>query len=180
VATVTGTGKVLLAIYIEAQSHFGFPSPASDATGNTFVTYNPGRYDGVLVLVPTRDGFADIGWDEISTASDPSYSGRLAFYYAELIGPGADGEYSIRQSSNDCDPSCGGGMITYKDLRWNGTDYVPQDSSPSVSTVMQPTADAPVVQPPSVNLEWACSDHDWRIANGAEGDRLCGAPYPFR
>ena len=65
VASVTATGKVLPAIYIRVTSHFGFPSPASDATGNTFVTYNPGRYDGVLVLVPTIDGFADIGWDEI-------------------------------------------------------------------------------------------------------------------
>lgn len=181
VATVTGTGKVLPAIYIRVTSHFGFPSPASDATGNTFVTYNPGRYDGVLVLVPTSDGFADIGWDEMSTASNPSYWGRLAFYYAELIGPGADGQYSIRQSSNDCDPSCADGTTTYEDLRWNGTDYVAQDPSPSVTTATQPsTTDAPAVQSPPVNLEWACSDHDWRIANGAEGDRMCGAPYPFR
>lgn len=181
VATITGTGKVLPAIYIRVTSHFGFPSPASDATGNTFVTYNPGRYDGVLVLVPTSDGFADIGWDEISTASSPSYWGRLALYYAELIGPGADGLYTIRQSSNDCDPSCADGTTTYEDLRWNGTDYVAQNSSPPSPTATLPTTtDEPGVQPPTVNLEWACSDHDWRIANGAEGDRLCGAPYPFR
>lgn len=177
VASVTGTGRVLPAIYIRVTSHFGFPSPATDTTGNTFVTYNPGRYDGVLVLVPARDGFEDIGWEQESTANDPSYWGRFAIYYAELVGPGADGQYTIRQSSNDCDPSCADGTTTYEDLRWNGTDYVVSQSS-------APAADAPPSQvvppaPPSVNLESACSNPEWRNANGAEGDRLCGAPNPY-
>ena len=123
VASVTASGTVLPAINIEVASHFGFPSPATDTTGNTFVTYNPGRYDGVLVLVPTADGFEDIGWD--STSSTPGYSGRLAIYYAELVGPGSNGEYTIRQSSNDCKPNCAGGTITNQDLHWNGRDYVP-------------------------------------------------------
>ena len=35
-------------------------------------------------------------------------------------------------------------------------------------------------QPPSVNLESACSNPEWRNASGAEGDRLCGAPNPYR
>jgi hypothetical protein len=123
VAAVTGSGKVLPAITVEVTSHFGFPSPATDATGNTFVTYNPGRYDGVLVLVPTASGFEDIGWSIPS--SDAHYEGRLAIYYAELIGPGSDGEYTIRQSSNDCTPSCAEGTVTDQDLHWNGSDYVP-------------------------------------------------------
>jgi hypothetical protein len=123
VASVTASGKVLPAIYVRVAEHFGFPSPATDATGNAFVTYNPGRYDGVLVLVPTADGFADIGWD--STASNPGYTGRLAIYYAELVGPGSNGEYTIRQSNNDCTPSCAEGTVTNQDLHWDGSDYVP-------------------------------------------------------
>jgi serine/threonine-protein kinase len=125
VASVTAAGKVLPAIYIRVAEHFGFPSPATDATGNTFVTYNPGRYDGVLVLVPTADGFADIGWDSDSTASNPSYWGKLAIYYAELVGPGSNGEYTIRQSDNDCNPNCAQGTVTDQNLHWDGSQYVP-------------------------------------------------------
>lgn len=177
VASVTASGKVLPAIYIRVTSHFGFPSPASDATGNTFVTYNPGRYDGVLVLVPSRDGFEDIGWESESTASSPSYWGRLAIYYAELVGPGPDGQYTIRQSSNDCDPSCADGTVTDEDLRWNGKDYV--GATPSVFDPYTPSSQTVSPAPPSLSLEAACSNPEWRNANGAEGDRLCGAPNPY-
>ena len=58
---------VLPAIPVDARESFGFAKPATDATGNTFGTYNPGRYDGVLVLIPTADGFEDIGWDDRSS-----------------------------------------------------------------------------------------------------------------
>ncbi|MCV7290771.1 serine/threonine protein kinase [Mycolicibacterium wolinskyi] len=178
VAPVAVSGKVLEAIHIRVTNHFGFPSPATDTTGNTFVTYNPGRYDGVLVLVPTRDGFADIGWESTSTPSYPSYWGRYAIYYAELVGPGPDGQYTIRQSSNDCNPSCAEGTTTYEDLRWNGADYVA--ANPPDPHANPPSSQAIPTSPPSVNLESACSNPEWREANGAEGDRLCGAPYPFR
>ncbi len=123
VAAVTASGKVLPPLRVDVSGHFGFPSPATDATGNTFVTYNPGRYDGVLVLVPTPDGFEDIGWSDAS--GDTHYRGRFAIYYAELVGPGPNGQYTIRQSTNDCTPSCAEGTVTHRDLHWNGTDYVP-------------------------------------------------------
>ena len=93
------------------------------ATGNTFVTYNPGRYDGVLVLIPDAGGFEDIGWDDQN--SHQHYYGKHAYYYAELMGPGANGQYTIRQSHNDCTPSCAGGTVTTQDLHWHGSDYVP-------------------------------------------------------
>ena len=64
-----------------------FANPATDATGNMFVTYDPGRYDGVLVLIPNADGFEDIGWDK--DMGGTHYMGKHAYYYAELIGPTA-------------------------------------------------------------------------------------------
>lgn len=131
----------------------------------------------MLVLVPSSDGFEDIGWESSSTASNPSYWGRLAIYYAELVGPGPDGQYTIRQSSNDCDPSCAEGTTTHDDLRWNGTDYVA--ASPPVPEADTPPRQTAPPAPPSVNLESAYSNPQWRNANGAEGDRLCGAPNPY-
>lgn len=178
IAPVTASGKIIPANYIRVTNHFGFPSPATDSTGNTFVTYNPGRYDGVLVLIPTSGGFEDIGWEQESTESNPSYWGRFAIYYAELVGPGVDGQYVIRQSSNDCDPSCAAGTTTHEDLRWNGTDYVAA-KLPSESEPLAPTSQNAPSATPSVSLEWACSDAQWRNMNGAEGDRLCGAPNPY-
>jgi serine/threonine protein kinase, bacterial len=123
IAAVTSSGKVLPAIPVDARQTFGFANPATDATGNTFVTYNPGRYDGVLVLIPDADGFEDIGWDDRS--SSQHYYGKHAYYDAKLVGPGANGEYTISQSHNDCTPSCAGGSVTTQDLHWNGSDYVP-------------------------------------------------------
>jgi hypothetical protein len=83
-------------------------NPATDSMGNTFITYNPGRYDGgVLVLIPNAGGFEDIGWEDTG-GSTQHYDGRHAYYYAQLVGPGAYGRYTIQQSRNDCTPSCAG------------------------------------------------------------------------
>jgi hypothetical protein len=121
ITAVTSAGAVLPPIPLDARETFGFANPATDAIDNIFVTYNSGRYDGVLVLIPNAGGFEDVGWD------DP-YShctGRHAYYYAELAGPGTDGQYTIRQSRNDCTPACASGTVTEQTLSWNGTDYVP-------------------------------------------------------
>ncbi|MFI8291395.1 hypothetical protein ACIGBL_19895 [Streptomyces sp. NPDC085614] len=99
-----------------------FPDPVTDSTKNVFVTYNPGRYDGVLVLVPNAAGFEDVDW------SDPTihYSGgRFAFYHAELSGPGESGRYTIIASNNSCNPSCAEGVTSRTTLHWNGHDYLP-------------------------------------------------------
>jgi len=103
---------------------FGFANPATDATGNTFVLYNPGRYDGVLVLIPNTDGFENIDYQGYN-GTNQHFSGKHAYYYAQLIGPGVGGDYTIRQSNNDCVPDCATGTITTQDLRWDGSDYVP-------------------------------------------------------
>ena len=120
VAAVAGNGMVLPAITVDVGGNsLNFPNPVTDSTGNAFVKYNPGRYDGVLVLVPTPDGFQDIGW------GDTHYAGKRAYYYAKLEGPGPNGQYTIRQFNNDCSPSCAAGAVTSQGLHWNGTDYVP-------------------------------------------------------
>lgn len=126
VAAVTGSGRALDPIEVDAnwsmEDPLRFAAPATDSTGNTFLVYNPGRYDGVLVLVPTADGFADIGW---RSADDHYSGGRFAFYYARPVGPGKDGEYTIVHSIKGCDPSCAEGATAKVTLRWDGHDYLP-------------------------------------------------------
>ena len=82
--------------------------PATDSTGNLFVSYNPGRYDGIVIYRPTSTGM------------------RLVddFYYAELSDPDSAGRYRIRKYTNDCEPSCAGGTTTSRLYSWNGTSYV--------------------------------------------------------
>ncbi|MFF9103206.1 hypothetical protein ACF1AU_21785 [Streptomyces rubrogriseus] len=126
VAAVTGSGRALAPVEVDAnwsmKDPLRFAAPATDSTKNLFVIYNPGRYDGVLVLVPTADGFADIGW----RSPEEYYSGgRLAFYYARPVGPGRDGEYAIVQYIKGCDPSCAEGATAKVTLRWDGHDYLP-------------------------------------------------------
>ncbi|MET9352614.1 hypothetical protein ABZY14_06260 [Streptomyces sp. NPDC006617] len=126
VAAVTGSGRALAPVEVDAnwsmEDPLRFAAPATDSTKNLFVIYNPGRYDGVLVLVPTADGFADIGW----RSPDEYYSGgRFAFYYARPVGPGKNGEYTIVQSIKGCDPSCAEGATAKVILRWDGHDYLP-------------------------------------------------------
>ena len=122
VSAIASNGKALTPIQIDvAGNSLAFANPVTDATGNAFITYNPGRYDGILVLVPTADGFEDIGWDN----NDTRYSGKRAYYYAKLNGPGPDGRYTITQFNNNCEPSCAGGSVTSQVLHWDGHDYVP-------------------------------------------------------
>lgn len=121
VSAVASNGKVLTPVPIDVNGKLAFANPVTDSTGNAFITYNPGRYDGVLVLVPTADGFEDIGWDSRNT----HYSGKRAYYDAKLTGPGPDGRYTITQSNNNCEPSCAGGTVTSQVLHWDGHDYVP-------------------------------------------------------
>lgn len=120
VVAVAGTGKALAAIPLDIEGNsLAFANPVTDSTGNAFITYNPGRYDGVLVLVPTSSGFQDVGW-----SAGTHYEGKRAYYDAKPQGPGPDGKYTIVQSRNDCVPDCAGGTVTSKVLHWNGKDYV--------------------------------------------------------
>ena len=120
VIAVADKGRLIDTVPIDVEGNsLSFASPVSDSTGNAFVKYNPGRYDGVLVLVPTEAGFEDIGWQV------NHYAGKRAYYDAELAGPGANGQYVIRSHHNNCDPNCAQGTVTTVDLHWDGHDYVP-------------------------------------------------------
>ncbi|MFI1919923.1 hypothetical protein [Nocardia sp. NPDC020380] len=122
VAAVAAGGQVLPTIDVETMPYaLQFADPVTDSTGNAFITFNPGRYDGVLVLVPSPHGFEDIGWND----SVQHLGGRLAYYDADLQGIGADGRYTIRQDRNTCIPNCATGTIPSLTLHWNGLQYVP-------------------------------------------------------
>ena len=97
--------------------------PATDASGNIFVLYNPGRNNGVMILRPTADSI------EVLADSYSAYMEQttpLYFYAAGLIGPGSDGLYQIAQSSNNCGLDCAPGIYPYTTYVWNGTTYVEQ------------------------------------------------------
>lgn len=122
VAAVGPGGQKLLVqeVYVH-DGELRFANPAQDATQNVFVIYNPGRYNGVMTLVPTATGYADIGWG----AESPAYRTTThAYYWVELLGPGGDGRYTIKMYDNNCEPDCAGGTVTTKILRWNGHRYV--------------------------------------------------------
>jgi hypothetical protein len=59
--------------------------PPRDKTGHLFINFNPGRYNGVIILQPTADGFTSfktlLATDEFNTR----------FYSATLIDDNADG-----------------------------------------------------------------------------------------
>lgn len=119
IGVIDDHGNTLLTRTISVY-HLDLAAPVQDATGNLFITYNPGRYNGVITLIPTEDGYdgPSAGEEELDYRTD-----QHIYYYAELTGPDSDGRYQIEASNNDCDPSCAGGTITSETLSWNGHDY---------------------------------------------------------
>lgn len=111
------------------------PMDPVDSTGNVFIDYNPGRYNGVIVLRPTEIGFDDLGtaWADTGTR----------FYSAVIVDRDGDGQFEIEQATNDCEPSCGEGTTTVKVFRWNGTDYAA--SAPAMSTQVSVNGMGPFV-----------------------------------
>ena len=88
---------------------------ASNATGN-----------GLVVLVPSTDGFENVvSYQQMLPGGGEYFTGENDYYGAELIGP-ADGVYTIRQSTNTCDPYCAAGNLIVRNLHWDGRQYVPE------------------------------------------------------
>ena len=92
-------------------------APDADALGHLFVTFDPGRYDGVIVLRPVAGGFEDFG-----TLPPPGeYATR--FYSARAVDLDGDGRLEVVVQLNDCHPSCAEGRVTETTYAWDGTDY---------------------------------------------------------
>lgn len=86
-----------------------------DSNHNLYITYNPGRYPGIIVLKPTANGLEDFGTDSFPR----TYNGR---FYNAVTSTESDGSYTIVLSRNDCDPSCAGGTIT--STKWHYDAHV--------------------------------------------------------
>lgn len=91
--------------------------PATDDTGHLFIDFNPGRYNGIIVLAPVEDGFED--FDTLPPYGD--YNTR--FYYADALDADGDGTVEVEVNDNDCNPSCAEGAITSTVYEWDGDDY---------------------------------------------------------
>lgn len=113
-------GTVLFAQEFTDLTAFTLASPAQDATGNVFINYNPGRYNGIIVLRPNTSNFT------VLAHSLDRLAEGLKFYEGALVGPGKDGRYMVETSVNDCTPHCATGTITKTLWAWNGKTYVAQ------------------------------------------------------
>ncbi|MEU7908589.1 hypothetical protein [Actinoplanes sp. NPDC049118] len=94
-------------------------APTTDRTGNIFLTFNPGRSDGVIVLRPTYDGFDTFG----SLPAEGDDDGT--FYSATLTDADQDGAFDIELVETDCDSTCAEGRVTEALLYWTGKGYRP-------------------------------------------------------
>jgi hypothetical protein len=80
--------------------------------------YNPGRYDGDIILIPKPTGFTVLG--------DPGSGHNIGnFYNSYPVDPTGHGTYDLLQYGNDCNPDCWQGTITSHLWKWNGTTYAP-------------------------------------------------------
>ncbi len=112
--TATNANVASIPIVVSADANnkpaFAFANPATDSTGNTFLTYETvkGTY-ALIVLIPTDTGFRD--------TKDTGFSN------SKVQGPDSSGQYAIEQTRNDCEPDCAAGKVTQHTLHWNGHDY---------------------------------------------------------
>lgn len=108
---------------------YGYKPLGQDASGNIFISYNPGRHDGIQVIVPhLGSANADVAAEvraEFDAAGYSSYAPPYAqdYYHAEVVDVDDDGTWEIRNLALHCDPSCAGGYITSEDLWLDGDRY---------------------------------------------------------
>lgn len=93
------------------------PQPV-DAAGRVFLDWNPGRYNGVSVLVPTAEGFDDLG-----TLPTVDYGTR--FYGSTVEDWDEDGVFEILLDVNSCHFGCAGGPSWTTTFTWTGEDFTP-------------------------------------------------------
>jgi len=96
------------------------PAPSAvDKIGHIFINYDPGRYNGVIVLGPIGHGFDDFG--SFPSGSDPA---SWRFYDAVASDTDGNGTFVIDVSQQSCVPDCASGGITHVLFRWDGSEYV--------------------------------------------------------
>lgn len=125
---------------------FIYEALASDTSGNVFVRYNQGRYDGVQVLDPSAGFVLQPGayppfWDEVGPYS-PFGPGA---YSAGIDDQDGDGLYEIVQVYNQSGMSAGEEVVWV----WDGTTYLTTDE-PVTRTVS--TGADPAFVTPSGNI----------------------------
>ncbi len=101
------------------QDHGSSISNAIDRSGRIFLDWNPGRYNGVSVLVVTPQGF-----DDLETLPLADYATR--FYGSTAEDTDGDGDYEIVLDVNSCYLSCAGGPNWITSFSWNGSDFAPR------------------------------------------------------
>ncbi len=131
-----GDGSLVFCYEFGATRSFRLAEPATDATGNVFITYDAGRHPGVVVLKPVSDGYTVLSYDY------DNLSAGLDFYDTVLVGPGKDGRYTLKKSVNDCSPHCATGTVTTTTWRWNGTTYVADQPAAQPKAPAKPKAPA--------------------------------------
>lgn len=112
-------GKVVFNKILEGLNAYALQTIGQDSNQNLYITYNPGRYPGIIVLKPTTSGLQNFGTDSFPR----TYNGR---FYNAVTSTESDGSYTIVLSRNDCDPSCAGGNITSTNWHYdaNVDDFV--------------------------------------------------------
>lgn len=112
-------GRVTWYLQLPSQSYETLaPAPVSiDKTGHIFINFNPGRYNGVIVLNPIGNSFNDYG-------SLPSQDGLGRFYSGDAVDPTHSGINEIQLTINNCAPDCADGTYIQTTYHWNGNDYV--------------------------------------------------------
>lgn len=91
-------------------------APANDTpgkSGNIFITYNPGRYDGIVVLQPSTEGFNDFD----TLPENDYFAGR--FYGASIADVNSDGVFEVVIDQMTCAPEC----TTDIEYFWDGINY---------------------------------------------------------
>ena len=123
-ATLNSSGEVIFEwTAVDEYETFGFVglfsddtvSSPIDARNHVFFEWNPGRFNGISVLVPTATGFDDLG-----TFSNEPYGG---YYYAYVVDVDADGSYEVDQQFQICEPTCADGVYYAHVWNWDGVTY---------------------------------------------------------
>ncbi|HEY2672576.1 MAG TPA: hypothetical protein VGJ07_19660 [Rugosimonospora sp.] len=99
-------------------------TPVTDKTGHIFLEYNPGRYDGLVVLAMTSQGVDDFQ----SLPKSGDLVGR--FYGGVTVDPHKTGTFQVLVSTNTCDPDCAAANYVDATFVWNGHDYIEHPGDP--------------------------------------------------